>query len=178
MRSAHARAGTAKKSSGSRSASARLHRFRGESTLTLCAFVQTALEISVDGGAILNELLARSSLATLAADAGDALQALPHLERCRQIVAAGENWLGIAGSVERAEAVVAAAQGEYPVADTRFKKAIATFQHYCLRGSRHLFNTGAARCSQPATAHAPSKSSTRRSRSIGRTERARCLSNT
>ena len=109
----------------------------------------------MDGGAILNELLARSSLATLAADAGDDLQALPHLERCRQIVAAGENWLGIAGSVERAEAVVAAAQGEYPVADTRFKKAIATFQHYCLRGSRHpsILGPRAARSRRPRTRH-------------------------
>jgi tetratricopeptide (TPR) repeat protein len=111
---------------------ARLHRFRGESSLTRRAFVQTALDISADGGDILQELLARSSLATLAADAGDALQALPHLQRCRQIVSAGENWLGLAGSVERAEAVVAAAQAEYAVAETHFEKAIATFQHYCL----------------------------------------------
>jgi tetratricopeptide (TPR) repeat protein len=109
---------------------ARLHRFRGDSPKRL-AFLQTALEISVDGGGILQELHARSSLATLAADAGDALQALPHLQRCRQIVGAGENWLGLAGFVERAEAVVAAAQGEYSAAEAHFEKAIATFQCYC-----------------------------------------------
>ena len=34
--------------------------------------------------------------------------------------------------VERAEAVVAAAQGKYAPAEDQFKKAIATFQHYCL----------------------------------------------
>jgi len=55
-----------------------------------------------------------------------------HLERCRRIVSVGENWFGIAGSVERAEAVVAAAQGEYALAQTHFQKAIATLQHYCL----------------------------------------------
>ena len=34
--------------------------------------------------------------------------------------------------VERAEAVVAAAQFKYAPAEDQFKKAIATFQHYCL----------------------------------------------
>jgi tetratricopeptide (TPR) repeat protein len=95
-------------------------------------FLQRALEISVDGGDICSELITRSALATMTADAGDTAEALPHLERCRQIVAAGENWFGLAGGVERSEAVVAAAQGKYSRAETRFKKAIATFQHYCL----------------------------------------------
>jgi tetratricopeptide (TPR) repeat protein len=92
---------------------------------------RAARSLAVDGGDILNELFARSSLATIAADAGDAVQALPHLQRCRQIVAAGENWFGLAGSVERAEAVVAAAQREYAVAETHFEKAAAIFQRYC-----------------------------------------------
>jgi tetratricopeptide (TPR) repeat protein len=108
---------------------ARLHRFRGELGKAV-QLLQRELQIPVDGGDILQELHARSSLATLAADAGDALQALPHLQRCRQIVGAGENWLGLAGFVERAEAVVAAAQGEYSAAEAHFEKAIATFQWY------------------------------------------------
>jgi tetratricopeptide (TPR) repeat protein len=111
----------------------KLHRFRGEkSSLTRRVFLQTALEISVDGGDLLQELWARFSLATMFADAGDALQALPHLQRCRQIASAGENWFGVAGFVERAEALVAAAQGENAEAETYFQKAIATFQRYCL----------------------------------------------
>jgi tetratricopeptide (TPR) repeat protein len=57
---------------------------------------------------------------------------LAHVQRCHEIVGAGENWLGLAGFVERAEAVVAAAQGEYAAAKTHFEKAIATFQRYCL----------------------------------------------
>jgi tetratricopeptide (TPR) repeat protein len=108
-----------------------LHRFAGEHTQSMQA-LKRALDISVEGGDILHELFARSSLATMAADAGDPREALPHLERCRQIVSACENWRGLAGSVERAEAVVAAAQGDYDGAETRFGKAIATFQHYCL----------------------------------------------
>jgi hypothetical protein len=87
---------------------------------------------SLDSSSLLHELFARSSLATMAADAADTREALPHLERCRQIVSACENWRGLTGSVERAEAVVAAAQGDYDGAETRFGKAIATFQRYRL----------------------------------------------
>ena len=110
---------------------ARLHKFTGQGALA-AQFLQRALEISLDGGDLLYELATKSALATIAADAGDAGEALPHLERCRLIVAAGENWFGLAGSVERAEAVVAAAQREYAAAEAHFHKAIATFQRYCL----------------------------------------------
>jgi len=110
---------------------ARLHRLTGERAQAVQA-LRRALEISVDGGDVLFELTTRSALATMAADTGDPVEAVPHLQRCRQIVAAGENWFGLAGVVERAEAVVAAAQGEYALAEDQFKKAITTFQHYCL----------------------------------------------
>ena len=65
-------------------------------------------------------------------DCGDAGEVLPHLERCRQIVGAGENWFELAGMVERAEAVAAAAQSERAVAEAPFEKAISSFQRYCL----------------------------------------------
>ena len=110
---------------------ARLHRFTGDHAKAL-QVLQRVLDISVDSGDILYELATRSSLATMAAGAGDAREALPHLQRCLQIVSAGENWFGIAGMVERAEAVVAAAQGKYAPAEDQFKKSFATFQHYCL----------------------------------------------
>ena len=110
---------------------ARAHRFAGDRARAV-QVLQRMLEIPVEGGDILNELFARSSLATMAANVGDVGEAVPHLERCRQIIGAGENWLGLAGSVERAEAVVAAAQAEYALAETQFEKAIANFQHYCL----------------------------------------------
>jgi len=109
----------------------RLVRFTGERS-NATQFLQRALEISVEGGDILHEMATRSSLATVTAGAGDVGEALPHLKRCREIVGAGENWFGLAGCVERAEAVVAGVQREYAVADTQFEKAIATFQRYCL----------------------------------------------
>jgi tetratricopeptide (TPR) repeat protein len=68
----------------------------------------------------------------MAADAGNTGEALWHLQRCRQVVAASEDWLGLTGGVERAEAVVAAGQGDYSAAESHFEKAIATFQRYCL----------------------------------------------
>ena len=110
---------------------ARLHRFTGERAQA-AQFLQRALDISVETSDILEELKTRSALATMAADAGDAAEALRHLQSCRQIVGAGENWFGIAGMVERAEAVVAAAQGNYAAAEAHFEKAIATLQCYCL----------------------------------------------
>src|SRR5215469_1205608 len=110
---------------------ARLHRFTGDQAKAV-QVLQRALDISVDSGNILYELAIRSSLATMAADAGGAREALPHLQRCLQIVSAGENWFGIAGMVERAEAVVTAARGKYAPAEDQFKKAIVTFQTYCL----------------------------------------------
>jgi tetratricopeptide (TPR) repeat protein len=109
---------------------ARLHRFTGERALAM-QFLLRRLEICVEGGDLCHELITRAALATMAAE-GNVSEALSHLERCRQIVSAGENWFGIAGSVERAEAVVAAAQCEYSAAEAHFEKAITTFQRYCL----------------------------------------------
>jgi tetratricopeptide (TPR) repeat protein len=110
---------------------ARLHRFTGERAQAVQAW-QRALQINVDAGIILFEMIARAMLATMAADAGYPGAAMPHLQRCRQILSAGENWFGVAGNVERAAAVVAAAQHECSVAEAHFEKAIATFQRYCL----------------------------------------------
>jgi tetratricopeptide (TPR) repeat protein len=110
---------------------ARLYRFAGDRVQAV-QVLQRSLKLSTDSGLILFEFAARSVLAAMVADAGDAGKALPHLERCREIVGAGENWFGLAGYVQRAEAVVAAAQGEHSAAEAHFEKAIATFQRYCL----------------------------------------------
>jgi class 3 adenylate cyclase len=110
---------------------ARLHRFAGEPAQAV-QFLQRALETFADGEDIPNELRTRSALATIVGEGGDAGEALTNLQRCRQVLGAGEDWLGLAGQVERAEAVVAAAQREYSAAEAHFEKAIAIFQHYCL----------------------------------------------
>ena len=109
---------------------ARLCRFAGERVQAV-QVLQRALEISVDCGMILFELATRSELAAIVADAGDVGEALLHLQRCRQIVAA-ENWLGLAGQVDCAEATVAAAQREFSKTDGLFEKAIATYQRYSM----------------------------------------------
>jgi tetratricopeptide (TPR) repeat protein len=110
---------------------ARVHSFTGR-RLQAVEVLQRALEISVNGGNVRYELITRSLLATLAADTGNVGEALPHLQRCRQIIGRGENWFGLAGNIDSAEAVVAAAQGEYGLAQTHGEKAVATFQTYCL----------------------------------------------
>jgi hypothetical protein len=76
------------------------------------------------------ELITRLGLAWYAGNASDVREALPHLERRREIVSNGENWFGLTGWVEHDEA--AAAQGQHALAETQFKRAIATFQRYCL----------------------------------------------
>lgn len=73
-------------------------------------------------------------------------------------VVGSENWRGLAGSVERAEAVVTVARGAYAAAETHFQKATATFQHYRLAGEKaDTLQYWGARHSQPATARAPLK---------------------
>ena len=123
--------------------------------------------------------LENASATTSSRAAADASEALTYLQRGREIIGAVESWLGIAGMVERAEAVVAAAQGKYAPAEDQFKKAIATFQHYCLPWEEaDTLQYWAAPSSQLASPPAPSKSSTLRSKSTARTEPAPGLSNT
>ena len=65
-------------------------------------------------------------------DAGRVEEAHPHLQRCREILAQGENWLGASGMVWRAEAMVAAATGQFREADTHFATAVETYKRYCV----------------------------------------------
>ena len=64
-------------------------------------------------------LLARVYVAMNRLDA-----AAEQVARCRQIMAAGEDWRGLAGDVAFAEAVVAAARGNYDIADRQFESAL------------------------------------------------------
>jgi hypothetical protein len=74
---------------------------------------------------------------------------------------------------------VAAAQGEYALAESQFEKATRHSNTTLCRGKKPTpFNTDAARCSQPVSWHAPLKSLTLRSTSTAHTEPARGLSNT
>jgi tetratricopeptide (TPR) repeat protein len=68
----------------------------------------------------------------LLVDAGRPEEAHPHLQRCREILGQGENWLGSSGAIWRAEAMVAAATGQFREADTHFATAVEIFKRYCL----------------------------------------------
>src|ERR1700758_950674 len=78
------------------------------------------------------EMYTRPQAALLAVELGQYGKAVEHLEICRGILKAGENWRGLAGLVNRAEAVVQAGIGKLEDADEQFQKAINNFQRYSL----------------------------------------------
>ncbi|MGH7779026.1 MAG: ATP-binding protein, partial [Candidatus Binataceae bacterium] len=77
------------------------------------------------------EMRNRPEAALLAIDTGHPEDATRHLEVCREIMAQGEEWLGLAGLVARAEGMLAAAEGRD--ATHKFENAIAIFRRYGLR---------------------------------------------
>ncbi len=56
--------------------------------------------------------------------------AAAEVARCRQIMAAGEDWRGRAGDVALADAVVAAARGNYDFADRQFEAAVSIHRKF------------------------------------------------
>jgi tetratricopeptide (TPR) repeat protein len=85
-----------------------------------------------DPSALRWEMSTRPKAALVAVDLGRPEQAGEHLERCRNILAAGEEWLGLAGWAVLAEAVVAAAVGRMVEADAQFEKALAILTRHRL----------------------------------------------
>jgi tetratricopeptide (TPR) repeat protein len=81
-------------------------------------------------GILLFEMNNRPQGVLLALEAGRHDEAVEHLQRCRAILAEGEDWLGRAGLVHRAEAMLAAAEGRD--FSNHFERAIAIFQRYAL----------------------------------------------
>jgi tetratricopeptide (TPR) repeat protein len=65
-------------------------------------------------------------------DAGWTEEAAEHLEYCRKILEQREDWLGHAGPVWRAEALVASAQGRYQESDLYFEKALEVLKQYSM----------------------------------------------
>jgi hypothetical protein len=61
-------------------------------------------------------------------EGGSAAEAIAELERCREILATGEE--GLAGLVARAEAVVAASRGSWSESEAQFIKAAETFRRH------------------------------------------------
>jgi tetratricopeptide (TPR) repeat protein len=78
------------------------------------------------------EIRTRPQAALLAVELGQYGKAVEHLEICRGILKAGENWRGWTGFVNRAEAVVQAGIGKLEDAEEHFQKAINNFERYSL----------------------------------------------
>ena len=85
--------------------------------------LQRALDLGRQGPQVPTELAARARLAQLLAAErpGDAAA---HLDRCDEIVAAGEDWRGAVAPVELARAAVAAARGDAAATDTASERAL------------------------------------------------------
>jgi tetratricopeptide (TPR) repeat protein len=110
---------------------ARLLRARGDAGAAE-ALLQSVLAVGMDGPEVLFTLTASTELALLHAENGRPEDAGPHLLRCHEIMAQGEDWRGLAGRVALAEAAVAAAEGHTADAERLFEQAIDVFRRYTL----------------------------------------------
>jgi tetratricopeptide (TPR) repeat protein len=110
----------------------RVRHLRGELGQAVESF-ERALELAVDGGAVLFELWVRPDLARAHAQS-DVAAAREHLERCLEILGGGEDWRARAGHVALAEAVILAHEDRAGEADELFGRARDIFARYRLAG--------------------------------------------
>ncbi|HUA34455.1 MAG TPA: AAA family ATPase [Candidatus Binataceae bacterium] len=108
---------------------AEIHHVSGRENEALATFGE--LLATADGELQLaHEMAVRPVCAEIHARLNHLEAAARELARCRQIMAAGEDWRGLEGTVIRAEAVLAAAQGGLNEAGARFEKAIEIFRRF------------------------------------------------
>jgi hypothetical protein len=79
------------------------------------------------------EMLGRQALSHLYAQTGRVKEARDNLARCREIMAAGEDWRGVAGLVGLSEAMIAAAEHRFDDADRYFADALQVIRRYAIR---------------------------------------------
>ncbi len=100
---------------------------------------------------MLHEMRLRPDLVVLLAETGRVSEARPYLERCRDVLAEGEDWRGLGGGIAVAEAALRSAEGRLKEMGQWFQSAIETFRHYTLpwdeadallRWGRALLNAG------------------------------------
>ena len=131
------------------------------------AHLQHGLDNGDRGPVVLHEMRARPLLARLHVSMNGLDAAAKEVDRCHQIMAAGEDWRGLAGDVARAEAVVAAARGDFDIADRQFEAALAIHQKYHLALEKPVTRAiGDRRSRALAIAQGRRKSSTPRSKTI------------
>ncbi len=108
---------------------ARVRRALGQHSAA-AAILQQNLAFCIEAPQVVLELHSRAGLASVHAETQRPEQAHPHLARCRDIIAAGEDWRGLAGHVARAEAAVAAAEGRFDTANEQFANAVEIYRRY------------------------------------------------
>jgi class 3 adenylate cyclase/tetratricopeptide (TPR) repeat protein len=109
---------------------ARVQRVRGEFAAAEEA-LREALTLGGDAD-VVGLMVYLPHLALLLAETGQAGEARARLARCRTIMAAGEDWRGLAGHVARAEAATLAAEGQLDAAGPHFEQALAVYRRYTL----------------------------------------------
>jgi DNA-binding CsgD family transcriptional regulator len=110
---------------------ARLSRVTGN-TAEMREVLEGHTATAVRCGAVKLEVPLRTEIALIDAESGRLDDAEQHLARCLEILAAGEDWLGLAGRVALAEAVLAAARRRNEDAEAHFERAIETFRRMTL----------------------------------------------
>ena len=98
--------------------------------------LESALEIVTEGGADYFAMWVLPDLARVRAETGRVEEARGLVERCRAILARGEDWRGRGGIVAATEAVVLAAEDRPGDADARFREAYEVLGSYGLVGEQ------------------------------------------
>jgi DNA-binding SARP family transcriptional activator/energy-coupling factor transporter ATP-binding protein EcfA2 len=90
------------------------------------------LAMALDGPQVPAEVLLRAELAVLGVETGRLQTARPHLDRCQEVLRAGEDWRGRAGRVAVAAGLLAAADGRHADAEATLAGALSTFRAHAL----------------------------------------------
>jgi tetratricopeptide (TPR) repeat protein len=114
--------------SNCRAVLATLLRVRGAARQALLVLGEAVAESGE--ASVFNAMGTRPALSRANAELGQYDAAERELARCRDILAAGEDWRGRSADVVRAAAVLAGAQGRYREADGEFAKALTTYRRY------------------------------------------------
>ena len=133
-----------------------LHLARGQHPSAESILLQS-LAIALDAPQVQLELHTRASLARIHAEMDRDAEARAHLARCHEIASEGEDWRGLKGHVERADAVVEACGGNLEVATKHFNEAVTIFHRYTLPWEEaetlHLWGRALVRAGEAARAN-------------------------
>jgi tetratricopeptide (TPR) repeat protein len=109
----------------------RIHAARGEEREAE-ASLRHALTIARAGPHRPAEVEARAGLALVYAHTEKPGDAAEQLSRCSELIGTAQEWRGLAGTVARAQAAVAAAAGKFDTAFLEFDRAASIFERYSL----------------------------------------------